>query len=381
MMFFLLAKYTLLFLMASVLGFILGHWWSRRNFVDVSESYEDLRKATQRDDAKNWDSLWDRLNTLPAPKETDLSPLEQRLDGVSTLIQKLPTPEKVSFAAIESRIDTLAKKVDAIPAPKEVSFAMIESHIDTLAKKVDAIPAPEKVSFAMIESHIDTLAKKVDAIPAPADLSPVKTKLADLETTVRNIPKPAAPKDVDLQPVKTELSSIQRQIRELPKVDTHDPVDLAPLAGKIESLEQRVSRIPRPEKVDVKPIANRLQSVETELARLGKRLSRPQAQSATPREREPSAKKRAEPRILSAALYGKKDNLRLISGVGPKLENLLNKNGVYYFWQVASWSRSDIKMVDERLDSFKGRILRDDWVRQAKELKRSPDSASMPANV
>lgn len=305
-MIFLLAKYTLLFLLASALGFFLGYWWSRRNFVDVSETYEDLRKATQRDDVKNWESLWSRLNTLPAPKETDLSPVERR---------------------------------------------------------------------------IDALAKKVDAIPVPADLSPVRTKLVDLETTVRNIPKPAAQKDVDLQPVKSELSSIQRQIRELPKVETHDPVDLAPFARQIESLEQRVSRIPQPEKIDVKPIADRLQSVESELARLGKRLSQPQARVAAPRKREPSAKKSAEPKILSAALYGKKDNLRLISGVGPKLENLLNKNGVYYFWQVASWSNSDIKVVDERLDSFKGRISRDGWVSQAKQLRKSPDAASTPANI
>lgn len=364
-MIYLLAKYALLFLLTSALGFILGHWWSRRNFVDVSESYEDLRKASQRNDAENWESLWLRLKALPEPKETDLSSLQQRLDSVSTLIEKLPAPEKVSFAALETRIDSLASKVDAIPAP-------------------------EKISLATIESHIDSLAKRIDAIPAPADLSPFAAKLADLETTVRSIPKPAAPKDVDWQPVKTELSSIQRQIRELPKVETHGPVDFAPVTRQIESLEQRVSRIPQPEKADITPIANRLLSVETELARLGKRLSRPEAPAVARRKREPATgksalepatRKSAEPVILSAALYGKKDDLRLISGVGPKLERLLNENGVYYYWQVASWSSGDINVIDERLDSFKGRITRDDWVRQARQLKQSPAAAPMPSNI
>ena len=51
---YLLAKYTLLFLLAAALGFVLGYWFSRRNFEDVSESFEDLRKANQRSDDENW---------------------------------------------------------------------------------------------------------------------------------------------------------------------------------------------------------------------------------------------------------------------------------------------------------------------------------------
>ena len=34
----------------------------------------------------------------------------------------------------------------------------------------------------------------------------------------------------------------------------------------------------------------------------------------------------------------------------------------------ASWSASDIKTVDDMLEVFKGRILRDDWVPQARLL-------------
>ena len=71
----------------------------------------------------------------------------------------------------------------------------------------------------------------------------------------------------------------------------------------------------------------------------------------------------------------------MISGVGPKLESLLNKNGVYYFWQVASWNRDDIKIIDDRLDVFKGRISRDEWVKQAKNLKRQPHASPMPEDI
>jgi predicted flap endonuclease-1-like 5' DNA nuclease len=93
----------------------------------------------------------------------------------------------------------------------------------------------------------------------------------------------------------------------------------------------------------------------------------------------PIATKAADPVILSAALYGNKDDLKLISGVGPKLEDLLNKNGVYYFWQVASWDGSDIDFIDERLDVFRGRISRDNWVDQAEQRSQEPGAASAPS--
>ncbi|GHA41576.1 hypothetical protein GCM10008927_02440 [Amylibacter ulvae] len=62
-----------------------------------------------------------------------------------------------------------------------------------------------------------------------------------------------------------------------------------------------------------------------------------------------------------------KDDLKKISGVGPKLEETMNKLGIYQFAQVASWSNDEIMWVDDNL-SFKGRIERDDWIGQAKEL-------------
>lgn len=62
-----------------------------------------------------------------------------------------------------------------------------------------------------------------------------------------------------------------------------------------------------------------------------------------------------------------KDDLKNITGVGPKLEETLNKMGVYKFAQVAAWTADEIQWVDDNL-SFKGRIDRDDWVGQATDL-------------
>ena len=71
--------------------------------------------------------------------------------------------------------------------------------------------------------------------------------------------------------------------------------------------------------------------------------------------------------LLSSPSQGAKDDLRLINGVGPKLEDLLNSLGIYYFRQIGGFSATDIAWVDSKL-RFKGRIVRDRWVDQAKRL-------------
>lgn len=66
---------------------------------------------------------------------------------------------------------------------------------------------------------------------------------------------------------------------------------------------------------------------------------------------------------------GKADDLKLISGVGPKLEKTLNNLGFWHFSQIAKWSKKDVAIVDDEL-TFKGRIERDDWIKQAKALAK-----------
>ncbi|MEM1382025.1 MAG: endonuclease [Pseudomonadota bacterium] len=75
-----------------------------------------------------------------------------------------------------------------------------------------------------------------------------------------------------------------------------------------------------------------------------------------------------KPQLLTAARDGNPDDLKQIKGVGPKLEGLLHKLGVFHFDQIASWSEKEVGWVDYYLEGFKGRVSRDDWVSQAKTL-------------
>jgi predicted flap endonuclease-1-like 5' DNA nuclease len=75
-----------------------------------------------------------------------------------------------------------------------------------------------------------------------------------------------------------------------------------------------------------------------------------------------------KPAALDSARGGKPDDLKLIKGIGPKLEILCHSLGFFHFDQMANWSAAEIAWVDENLEGFKGRVTRDEWVQQARDL-------------
>ncbi|MEP4246385.1 50S ribosomal protein L21 [Tateyamaria sp.] len=91
----------------------------------------------------------------------------------------------------------------------------------------------------------------------------------------------------------------------------------------------------------------------------------PKAEKAEAPAKKPAAKKAAPKK--AAATDG--DDLTKISGVGPVIVKKLHALDVTTFAQIAAWTPEDIADMDEKL-SFKGRIDRDDWLKQAAELAK-----------
>lgn len=65
-----------------------------------------------------------------------------------------------------------------------------------------------------------------------------------------------------------------------------------------------------------------------------------------------------------------RDDLKRIRGVGPVLEKTLNALGIYRFSQIASFGASDIQRISDKLPQFPGRIERDRWIEQARDLSQ-----------
>jgi NADH-quinone oxidoreductase subunit E len=100
---------------------------------------------------------------------------------------------------------------------------------------------------------------------------------------------------------------------------------------------------------------------------------------ATPAKAENTAAGQAKPSLDDASRPAgiekpaTPDDLKMISGVGPKIEGTLHEIGIFTFAQIASWKQHEREWVDGYL-SFHGRIERDDWIKQADALARGGEA-------
>jgi NADH-quinone oxidoreductase subunit E len=109
----------------------------------------------------------------------------------------------------------------------------------------------------------------------------------------------------------------------------------------------------------------------------GTSVSTPMGKAPLPQEPDPAPAPAAgpvpaaagiRPAALAAPRGGQPDDLKLIKGVGPKLEAMLHRMGIFHFDQIAAWTAAELAWVDANLEGFRGRASRDDWVGQAKIL-------------
>ncbi|MDM9645233.1 5' DNA nuclease [Rhizobium sp. S163] len=123
-------------------------------------------------------------------------------------------------------------------------------------------------------------------------------------------------------------------------------------------LDETPPEEPKPE-IDVKPENIRPAAPKKTAARV--------KLAAVADKAEPVAKAKTTAAAKPAARGKKADDLKQISGVGPKLEQVLNAKAVRTLAEIAGWSDADVARLDAEL-GFDGRIARDGWVAQAKLL-------------
>ena len=126
--------------------------------------------------------------------------------------------------------------------------------------------------------------------------------------------------------------------------------------------EAKADRKPAGAKSKARRKAPKKGTVEAEVPLSKARARMSTAQKPTAKTAPAKKKNASPPRMRKPS---KPDDLKMISGVGPKIEGILNGLGVYKFDQVAKWKKAERDWVDGYL-KFKGRIIRDDRVSQAK---------------
>ncbi len=120
-----------------------------------------------------------------------------------------------------------------------------------------------------------------------------------------------------------------------------------------------------------------LQAFAEDRRQLFAALADARAETARYRQIVVDLENNAPPPLLDGP--GSPDDLKLIVGVGPVLERMLQQLGIGTYRQIARWTERDIDEFDAKLHEFPGRIRRDGWVTQARELHHSKYGEVLPA--
>ncbi len=136
---------------------------------------------------------------------------------------------------------------------------------------------------------------------------------------------------------------------------------------------ERAAEAPREPKPEQAATASAPAPAETPISRrrsdAGEAVKSPAKRLAKTREAKPASDARTKKSAVRKPKVTTADDLKQIAGIGPKLEKVLNGQGISSISQIAAWTDADVARFDEAL-GLDGRIRRDDWVGQARKLAK-----------
>ena len=392
-------------LVAATIGLMMG--WLLRSFA-TSEKRQQLSEIAGR----------------LRGREHELDTLNHELKVRTSAVQMLEGKMITSEAALKDLTADLTAKVDQITAlqtqltEQGINLHAAQRERDTLRQEVEDAEATLKAQAsgfadmqAQMENAEDVLISRDQEIatlktwveqlaPKDAEIARLRARVDELEPFVERSRRLEREQDLDRTRAAAALHS---KVQELEAAqargkDLHE--QLTGLRGQIQddrlrfdaTLQERDSEIQRlretieelnrfKDEVEKKDIALReaeerrvmdISEREEEIGALRKRLVeyRVAQRFGTPSKTTGSAESAATPttgRPAGKARSQQKDDLKQIHGIGPVMERVLNRMGMFTFRQIAEWNERDVEQMASELNTYPERIRHDNWIAGAKE--------------
>jgi predicted flap endonuclease-1-like 5' DNA nuclease len=175
-------------------------------------------------------------------------------------------------------------------------------------------------------------------------VSTLRNRLAELESLSSQAESSSARFEALASRLEATLRQTAEQVADLEK----RLPDLNPLSARIEENERRLRAL---ESVKVEPRPENVSGAEMQQVR-------------TPKQGRARVRAR------------RRDDLKQIHGIGPVIERILYRQGVFLYRQIAGWKNEDIERISQKLGTFQDRIRRDKWIASAKQLQLSKYGAA-----
>ncbi|MEM6410616.1 MAG: hypothetical protein AAF683_03675 [Pseudomonadota bacterium] len=365
------------------------------------QTVADLRHGQSSADGETLDVVTNQLGAISSALATmespDLESVRERMSGIERLLAELALPDMtpiqeqlqglhVRLANFEGALNAQAQSAaDLEPVQRQMellasrmmvpdqNFDVVYGRLTSLTETLSSIEAALGSIRAQFGSGqygssqgIDTIERRLAVLQdslvglRQPDLGPVIGQIRAIEGRLD-----FGSLESRLTAIEYSLASLHQLVRSRDSIDYGAPVSRQPPANylppqPIETRSQYSAPYTPPSSLSA-PRARRTEPV-------------PPAGDPIQSERRPDDKAN----LLVRPAFGTPDDLERISGVGPKLRDMLHGIGVYYFWQVSEWSPEQVEWVDSLLDAFHGRIERDNWVSQARMMAAEPTSVRRP---
>lgn len=224
-----------------------------------------------------------------------------------------------------------------------------------------AVAASPVVEETRVKDDNVPEAPKEVAKPAPVVAAQVEDAPKAAAPVAKNEPEPApqaqAPVPVAAQPAADEAKDV------VPAPEAEAPVKNA----EAEVAAEIAAPVEAAPAEDHQKKAKRAEDAMRVVAGPDEKATRPK------KAKDDGAKKDKKSKEKSKTKAPKGDDLKVLIGIGPKIERMLNKAGVTRFEQIAAWDADDIERMSDVIGRFGPRILSEDWVGQARKLAEGKD--------
>jgi predicted flap endonuclease-1-like 5' DNA nuclease len=171
---------------------------------------------------------------------------------------------------------------------------------------------------------------------------------------------------LDFQQVSRENNSVKSELEQIKLEIAQKQEQIQQLKPKAQLSEVEIGR----SAVQVKHLEHQLEELKTLNQKLEEELQEYKAKHITKKEGGFSYVIAGQRLGISEASPHEKDDLKLISGIGPVIEQKLNALGIYTFRQISEFTPLVVEQVTEAIKFFPDRIGRDNWIGQAAALAR-----------
>ncbi len=336
----------------------------------------------------------DGLQTELEERESRISALGSELAAARSELEQLKTENGSGGGVVETAGAAMAGAV--------AGAALSETNDEELTQLRDRNTWLEE-RVAALETDLAALptAAAADVAPAPAQADPTLEKLKwqagylrqrvdALETSlisarVVESPAAAAPEeqshaaepataesDEELARLRWRNRYLEGRLAYFEAGDAEATEDTTEAAEVAEPEPAEAEPEPEPE-AEPEPAAETSEADDAESDSEASEApdSEPEAPEADSEEVHPSEAMLAElegeqPEQLEKPENGG-DDLTAITGIGPRIGEVLNELGIFTYAQIAGWTPENETWIENHL-SFKGRVSRENWVEQAKAL-------------